>query len=101
MRDQNEAVLGAAGLRRCERSQISGPLLRLSRGSTMRIICGTTSLRRCERSQSLLLLRPKAKPMPLSRSAAPHRWPRLEGLAYGGDYNPEQWPEEVWAEDVA
>jgi beta-galactosidase len=28
-------------------------------------------------------------------------WPRLEGLAYGGDYNPEQWPEEVWAEDVA
>ncbi|NEB04710.1 beta-galactosidase [Streptomyces sp. SID13726] len=23
-----------------------------------------------------------------------------EGLAYGGDYNPEQWPEEVWAEDV-
>ena len=24
----------------------------------------------------------------------------LEGLAYGGDYNPEQWPEDVWAEDV-
>jgi beta-galactosidase len=23
------------------------------------------------------------------------------GLLYGGDYNPEQWPEEVWAEDVA
>src|SRR5262245_2909078 len=23
------------------------------------------------------------------------------GLAFGGDYNPEQWPEEVWAEDVA
>ena len=22
-------------------------------------------------------------------------------LCYGGDYNPEQWPEEVWAEDVA
>jgi beta-galactosidase len=22
------------------------------------------------------------------------------GFAYGGDYNPEQWPEEVWAEDV-
>ncbi|AUG75154.1 beta-galactosidase [Kitasatospora sp. MMS16-BH015] len=22
------------------------------------------------------------------------------GLWYGGDYNPEQWPEEVWAEDV-
>jgi beta-galactosidase len=29
------------------------------------------------------------------------RWPRLAGLAYGGDYNPEQWPEEVWAQDVA
>ncbi|NEA98951.1 beta-galactosidase [Streptomyces sp. SID13726] len=25
---------------------------------------------------------------------------RLPGIAYGGDYNPEQWPEEVWAEDV-
>jgi len=27
--------------------------------------------------------------------------PRLAKLAYGGDYNPEQWPESVWAEDVA
>jgi beta-galactosidase len=25
---------------------------------------------------------------------------RLPHLAYGGDYNPEQWPEEVWPEDV-
>ncbi|MFP8961420.1 beta-galactosidase [Streptomyces nanhaiensis] len=25
---------------------------------------------------------------------------RLGGIAYGGDYNPEQWPEEVWREDV-
>jgi beta-galactosidase len=25
---------------------------------------------------------------------------RLQGLAYGGDYNPDQWPEEVWAEDI-
>jgi beta-galactosidase len=24
----------------------------------------------------------------------------LDGIAYGGDYNPEQWPEEVWQEDV-
>ncbi|SEH00720.1 beta-galactosidase [Nonomuraea solani] len=23
------------------------------------------------------------------------------GLLFGGDYNPEQWPEEVWAEDAA
>ncbi|NQX28940.1 beta-galactosidase [Microbacteriaceae bacterium VKM Ac-2854] len=24
----------------------------------------------------------------------------LDGLAFGGDYNPEQWPREVWQEDV-
>ena len=30
------------------------------------------------------------------------RWPhRPAGLAFGGDYNPEQWPEEVWEQDVA
>ncbi|MEE6263703.1 beta-galactosidase [Plantactinospora sonchi] len=30
------------------------------------------------------------------------RWPKgSTGLCYGGDYNPEQWPPEVWAEDVA
>jgi beta-galactosidase len=28
-------------------------------------------------------------------------WPRLDALAYGGDYNPEQWPEAVWEQDVA
>ena len=29
------------------------------------------------------------------------RWPRgVPGLCYGGDYNPEQWPERVWSEDV-
>lgn len=27
-------------------------------------------------------------------------WPALDGIAYGGDYNPEQWPREVWAEDA-
>ena len=32
----------------------------------------------------------------------PHATPRgLGRLAFGGDYNPEQWPEEVWREDVA
>src|SRR4051794_25265180 len=25
---------------------------------------------------------------------------RLAGIAYGGDYNPEQWPRETWPEDV-
>jgi beta-galactosidase len=25
---------------------------------------------------------------------------RVPGLLYGGDYNPEQWPEETWLEDV-
>lgn len=33
------------------------------------------------------------------------RWPQLltengRGLAYGGDYNPDQWPESVWDDDV-
>ncbi|REJ05190.1 beta-galactosidase [Microbacterium bovistercoris] len=32
---------------------------------------------------------------------SPHAWPRLQGIAYGGDYNPEQWPREVWREDAA
>jgi beta-galactosidase len=31
---------------------------------------------------------------------ADERTLRLDGLAYGGDYNPDQWPEEVWAEDI-
>ena len=26
--------------------------------------------------------------------------PKLHGIAYGGDYNPEQWPEDVWKEDA-
>ncbi|HET9381802.1 MAG TPA: beta-galactosidase [Streptomyces sp.] len=25
---------------------------------------------------------------------------RLGGIAYGGDYNPEQWPRDIWREDV-
>ena len=33
-------------------------------------------------------------PQPLCGQQAPHIW-------YGGDYNPDQWPEEVWDEDVA
>jgi beta-galactosidase len=28
-------------------------------------------------------------------------WPDVRGIAYGGDYTPEQWPREVWLEDVA
>ncbi|WP_125776920.1 beta-galactosidase [Antribacter gilvus] len=47
------------------------------------------------------------QPSPAPR-AAPHPvgpafsgWlPGVDGICYGGDYNPEQWPEEVWAEDV-
>lgn len=31
---------------------------------------------------------------------APHAWPDLGGIAYGGDYNPEQWSRETWDEDV-
>ncbi|MGM7667708.1 beta-galactosidase [Microbacterium sp. A93] len=30
----------------------------------------------------------------------PHAWPELRGIAYGGDYNPEQWSRETWREDV-
>jgi beta-galactosidase len=29
-----------------------------------------------------------------------HLHQRLGGIAYGGDYNPEQWPREVWLEDA-
>jgi len=32
------------------------------------------------------------------------RWPDASGaprLAYGADYNPEQWPRDVWADDIA
>ena len=29
------------------------------------------------------------------------RWPAVKGIAYGGDYTPEQWPRETWIEDVA
>ena len=43
-----------------------------------------------------------------NNSMTQHRafhWPQpLEGqqarIWYGGDYNPDQWPEEVWDEDV-
>ncbi|MFM2106640.1 MAG: hypothetical protein RL338_1672, partial [Chloroflexota bacterium] len=32
----------------------------------------------------------------------PGHWPaRPAGIAYGGDYNPDQWPEATWHEDVA
>ncbi|MCR2791551.1 beta-galactosidase [Microbacterium sp. zg.Y625] len=29
------------------------------------------------------------------------RWPDIDGIAYGGDYSPEQWSPETWREDVA
>ena len=35
---------------------------------------------------------------PEQRLKALHQ--RLGGIAYGGDYNPEQWPRELWDEDV-
>lgn len=34
-----------------------------------------------------------------SRTGRPG-WP-TRGIAFGGDYNPEQWPEETWPQDVA
>lgn len=32
-------------------------------------------------------------------------WPKLltadgSGIAFGGDYNPDQWPEDVWDDDI-
>lgn len=33
-------------------------------------------------------------------TAYPPRTLRLDALAYGGDYNPDQWAEDVWHEDV-
>ncbi len=27
--------------------------------------------------------------------------PGVDDLCYGGDYNPEQWPQDVWEQDVA
>ncbi|MDE0545833.1 beta-galactosidase [Microbacterium sp. C7(2022)] len=32
---------------------------------------------------------------------SPYSWPAISKIAYGGDYSPEQWPREVWREDVA
>jgi beta-galactosidase len=29
-----------------------------------------------------------------------HAWPDVTGIAFGGDYTPEQWSRETWAEDV-
>ena len=34
----------------------------------------------------------------MSRWTGP--WP-TDGIAFGADYNPEQWPEEVWPDDIA
>ena len=40
-------------------------------------------------------------PHPNTTAQTPTRtWHRVGGVAMGGDYNPEQWPAEVWAEDV-
>ncbi|WP_336632270.1 MULTISPECIES: beta-galactosidase [unclassified Microbacterium] len=39
--------------------------------------------------------------MSITPGPATHLWPELPGIAYGGDYTPEQWPREVWDDDVA
>jgi len=39
--------------------------------------------------------------MDLNDHGPQQRWARLSGgIAYGADYNPEQWPRETWAQDV-
>ncbi|MCX4745747.1 beta-galactosidase [Kitasatospora sp. NBC_01287] len=43
-----------------------------------------------------------ARPVPTAPAApVARRLTRVPGLLHGGDYNPEQWPEPVWAEDAA
>jgi beta-galactosidase len=37
----------------------------------------------------------------IPRKPYPPLFPAQTGLLHGGDYNPEQWPEEVWEEDAA
>jgi beta-galactosidase len=40
--------------------------------------------------------------MDLNDHGPQQRWARLPGgIAYGADYNPEQWPRETWPQDVA
>src|SRR5450631_1114525 len=43
---------------------------------------------------------PEEKAVPAEKSTPWPRWAGPARLAYGGDYNPEQWPEDVWAQDV-
>jgi beta-galactosidase len=43
----------------------------------------------------------EARPTPVGERPLTAGVLRLQGLAFGGDYNPEQWPEPVWLEDVA
>jgi len=44
---------------------------------------------------------PSARPLPAPEAAPRSGWiPGTSRIAFGGDYNPEQWPREVWAEDV-
>nr|MDT0661422.1 beta-galactosidase [Micromonospora sp. DSM 115978] len=50
------------------------------------------------RSGSKVADAPPAAAEPTIRPVPPV--PKLDRLAYGGDYNPEQWPEHVWAEDA-
>ncbi|WP_197429147.1 beta-galactosidase, partial [Microbacterium sp. CCH5-D1] len=38
--------------------------------------------------------------MPAPGGDQPTRRVRLDALAYGGDYNPDQWSEETWHEDI-
>nr|WP_081785189.1 beta-galactosidase [Cellulomonas sp. KRMCY2] len=40
-------------------------------------------------------------PTPGAQSATTGWLPGVTSICYGGDYNPEQWPEEVWEQDVA
>jgi beta-galactosidase len=40
-------------------------------------------------------------PQPVPRHTTAGWLPGVDSIGYGGDYSPEQWPETVWAQDVA
>ncbi|MEO7058267.1 MAG: beta-galactosidase [Lapillicoccus sp.] len=41
------------------------------------------------------------RPLPVPQGTPAPWLVKVDGIAYGGDYTPEQWPEETWPDDVA
>lgn len=61
-----------------------------------------TAAHRGHRSGTAHAARPRPRPYPKECEVSTSRLTaRLGGLAFGGDYNPEQWDQETWKEDDA